>query len=41
MGFGEGHGVSPEGGLGSSFGSKRKAAVAQIVIMTVVWCEWG
>ena len=41
MGFGEGHGVSREGGLGSSFGSEREASGAQIVIMRAVWCEWG
>ena len=41
MGFGEGHDVSREGGVGSSFESKREAAGAQIVIMRAVWCERG
>ena len=41
MGFGEGHGVSRQEGLGSSFQSKREAGGAQIVIIREVWCEWG
>ena len=29
------------GGVGSSFGSEREAVGALILIMRVVWCEWG
>ena len=31
----------PRGGVGSSFGSEREVAGALILIMRVVWCEWG
>ena len=31
----------PRGGVGSSFGSEREAAGAEIVIMRAFWCEWG